>query len=139
MSRQCRLTHPAEDLPAEATPRRVFLSDLGMGFTGLALGAMLFRDGIAQGADDEQWSPPSGQPLFAPRSKSIICNCYCLKTSACQDNIIQHILSSLYRHVAKVELKMPCDVQHVVIGLPLLLDPTTTRAQRSRRSRSAPA
>ena len=28
--------------------RRGFLSDLGMGFTGLALGAMLFRDGIAR-------------------------------------------------------------------------------------------
>ena len=28
-------------------PRRRFLADLGMGFTGLALGAMLHRDGFA--------------------------------------------------------------------------------------------
>ena len=29
--------------------RRSFLADTGMGFTGLALGAMLFKDGVAQG------------------------------------------------------------------------------------------
>ena len=29
------------------TPRRTFLADMGMGFTGLVLGAMLHRDGIA--------------------------------------------------------------------------------------------
>jgi hypothetical protein len=28
--------------------RRSFLADTGMGFTGLALGAMLFRDGVAR-------------------------------------------------------------------------------------------
>ena len=28
--------------------RRAFLSDLGMGFTGLALGAMLHRDGVVR-------------------------------------------------------------------------------------------
>ncbi len=31
--------------------RRSFLADTGMGFTGLALGAMLFKDGVAH------WSP----------------------------------------------------------------------------------
>ena len=30
------------------THRRAFLADLGMGFTGLALGAMLHRDGVAR-------------------------------------------------------------------------------------------
>src|SRR5690242_14361440 len=30
--------------------RRAFIGDLGMGFTGLALGAMLHRDGIARAA-----------------------------------------------------------------------------------------
>ena len=31
-------------------PRRAFLADMGLGFTGLALGAMLQRDGLANGA-----------------------------------------------------------------------------------------
>jgi hypothetical protein len=52
-----------------ALPRRSFLSDLGLGFTGLALGAMLHRDGQAAGA---AWRPPDGQPHFAPKAKSVI-------------------------------------------------------------------
>jgi hypothetical protein len=52
-------------------PRRAFLSDLGMGFTGLALGAMLHRDGIAR-ADEHGWSPPDGRPHFAPKAKNVI-------------------------------------------------------------------
>src|SRR5262245_44851807 len=51
-------------------PRRAFLSDLGMGFTGLALGAMLHRDGIVRA--EEAWSPPNGGPQFAPKAKSVI-------------------------------------------------------------------
>ena len=51
-------------------PRRAFLADLGMGFTGLALGAMLHRDGIAH--DAASWAPPTGQPHFAPKAKSVI-------------------------------------------------------------------
>jgi hypothetical protein len=50
--------------------RRSFLVDTGMGFTGLALGAMLFRDGIARaepGAPD-----PAGRPHFPPRAKAVI-------------------------------------------------------------------
>src|SRR5579864_8059673 len=31
--------------------RRSFLADTGMGFTGLALGAMLFRDGVARATE----------------------------------------------------------------------------------------
>src|SRR5881394_3724427 len=50
--------------------RRTFLADLGMGFTGLALGAMLHRDGIANEAAG--WSPPNGFPHFAPKAKSVI-------------------------------------------------------------------
>src|SRR5207253_7647029 len=49
--------------------RRVFLADLGMGFTGLALGAMLQRD--ARG-NDGNWSPPTGLPHFTPKAKSVI-------------------------------------------------------------------
>jgi len=44
-------------------PRREFLSDLGLGFTGLALGTMLGSESLAK---------PSGQPLVAPRAKSVI-------------------------------------------------------------------
>jgi len=51
--------------------RRSFLADTGMGFTGLALGAMMFRDGIAR-ADDSAWHPPSGKPHFSPKAKSVI-------------------------------------------------------------------
>jgi hypothetical protein len=50
--------------------RRSFLADTGLGFTGLALGAMLFRDGIARA--DEGWHAPDGKPHFAPRAKSVI-------------------------------------------------------------------
>ena len=54
--------------------RRSFLSDTGMGFTGLALGAMLFRDGVAraEGKDSALWQPPTGFPHQAPRARSVI-------------------------------------------------------------------
>jgi len=52
--------------------RRTFLSDVGMGFTGLALGAMLHRDPMATAASTEAWNPPSGQPDFVPRAKRVI-------------------------------------------------------------------
>ncbi|ODU01199.1 MAG: sulfatase [Planctomycetes bacterium SCN 63-9] len=51
--------------------RRRFLADMGMGFTGLALGAMLHGDGIAR-ASDGIWTPPDGKPHFAPKAKSVI-------------------------------------------------------------------
>lgn len=54
------------------THRRSFLADLGMGFTGLALGAMLSRDGILRANDIETWQPPNGQPHFTPRAQSVI-------------------------------------------------------------------
>ncbi|MCI0534265.1 MAG: DUF1501 domain-containing protein, partial [Verrucomicrobiales bacterium] len=49
--------------------RRAFLADLGMGFTGLALGAMLQRDCFGS---DEKWLPPTGHPHFTPKAKSVI-------------------------------------------------------------------
>ena len=52
--------------------RRAFLADLGMGFTGLALGAMLHRDGLVRANAPERWSPPTGQPHFAPKAKTVI-------------------------------------------------------------------
>lgn len=52
--------------------RRTFLADLGMGFTGLALGAMLAKDGVARSDAEGQWQPPNGQPHFPPKAKSVI-------------------------------------------------------------------
>ncbi len=52
--------------------RRAFLADFGMGFTGLAMGAMLHRDGILKADAAPGWSPPSGFPVHTPRTKSII-------------------------------------------------------------------
>ena len=51
--------------------RRSFLADTGMGFTGLALGAMLFKDGVAR-ANESAWQAPDGKPHFTPRAKSVI-------------------------------------------------------------------
>lgn len=50
-------------------PRRQFLSDLGTGFSSLALGAMLQRDG--HGAVNKG-NPPDGLAHFAPKAKSVI-------------------------------------------------------------------
>jgi hypothetical protein len=52
--------------------RRAFLADVGMGFTGLALGAMLARDGIVRAAPGGAWAPPDGKPHFPPKAKSVI-------------------------------------------------------------------
>ena len=57
-------------LPASiCLPRRAFLADLGMGFTGLALGAMMTGESRA---DSAVWSPPDGLPHSAPKAKSVI-------------------------------------------------------------------
>lgn len=56
--------------PPTPFPRRTFLADLGMGFTGLALGAMLQRQ--ARASTPEAWRPPEGHPHFAPKAKSVI-------------------------------------------------------------------
>jgi len=47
--------------------RRTFLADTGMGFTGLALGAMM-----AHADEEPAWRPPDGKPHFKPRAKSVI-------------------------------------------------------------------
>jgi hypothetical protein len=57
--------------------RRSFLADTGMGFTGLVLGSMLFRDGVAQASPGHE-TPKSGPnagnelPYFEPKAKSVI-------------------------------------------------------------------
>src|SRR5688500_7910127 len=64
------------DCSCHRFPRRAFLADLGMGFTGLALGALLQRDGwgaappVVESAGP--WSPPDGRPHLAPRAKRVI-------------------------------------------------------------------
>src|SRR5438128_1130695 len=67
---------PPHDCSCRRFPRRAFLADLGMGFTGLALAAMLQRDGYASAPaavdSAEPWSPPDGKPHFAPKAKRVI-------------------------------------------------------------------
>src|SRR5579872_384915 len=68
-----------ERAPAKRCPgvtRRSFLVDTGMGFTGLALGAMLFKDGVAR-ADPAVGAfgmagRGRGRPHFEPKAKSVI-------------------------------------------------------------------
>lgn len=50
--------------------RRSFLADTGVGFTGVALGALLFRDGVAR-AEATRVGPQSG-PHLTQRAKSVI-------------------------------------------------------------------
>src|SRR5689334_19103925 len=57
--------------PFDKRDRRTFLADVGLGFTGLALGAMLNRDGIARAATGG-WTLPDGKPHFAPKAKRVI-------------------------------------------------------------------
>ena len=52
--------------------RRAFLADMGMGFVGVALGAMLHRDGVARAGDVPGWSPPDGRPHPPARAKRVI-------------------------------------------------------------------
>ena len=58
------------------THRRGFLSDLGMGFTGLALGAMLQRNGIERaawaGMPMAESGVPDGCPHYLPKAKCVI-------------------------------------------------------------------
>jgi hypothetical protein len=51
-------------------PRRAFLADMGMGFTGLALAAMLHRDAVAE--DGGGKPRRSLGPHFPPKAKSVI-------------------------------------------------------------------
>ena len=54
--------------------RRGFFTDIGMGISGVALTAMLHRDGFAQADDVDAtgWRPPDGRPHFAPKAKNVI-------------------------------------------------------------------
>lgn len=55
-----------------ALPRRTFLADMGMGFTGLVMGALLHGDGVARAEASPGWALPNGKPHFAPKAKNVI-------------------------------------------------------------------
>jgi hypothetical protein len=61
----------AHALPCRGVSRRSFLADTGMGFTGLALAAMLFKDGVAR-ADQAAPAGPKSGPHHPPKAKSVI-------------------------------------------------------------------
>lgn len=50
--------------------RRTFLADMGLGFTGLALGSMLHKD--ASAVEKQKWSPPTGTAHLQPKAKNVI-------------------------------------------------------------------
>ena len=54
------------------SPRRAFLADVGMGFTGLALGSLLSRDGITRPAVANELAEVGGAPVRTPKAKSVI-------------------------------------------------------------------
>src|SRR5206468_812182 len=67
-----RHRHARTGPPCGRVRRRTFLADVGLGFTGLALGAMLHRDGVARAEESPAWSPPDGRPHFEARARSVI-------------------------------------------------------------------
>jgi hypothetical protein len=60
------------ETPSPRILRRAFLSDVGMGFTGMALGELLLRDGIYRADRATASTLPDGQPASPPRAKSVI-------------------------------------------------------------------
>src|SRR6185437_6338674 len=70
--RICREFAMHRDPSCRRFPRRAFLSDLGMGFTGLALASLLNKDNVVSAEDAAAWTPPTGFPAFAPRAKNVI-------------------------------------------------------------------
>jgi hypothetical protein len=58
--------------PLIAGSRRAFLADLGLGFTGVALGAMFEREARASAVAAAEWAPPSGLPHYPAKARSVI-------------------------------------------------------------------
>jgi uncharacterized protein (DUF1501 family) len=88
--------------------RRHFLADMGMGFTGLVLGAMLYQDGVAR-ADNQ---PPDGRPHFPPKARSVIWLFMCGGVSHVESFDVKPqlnryagmtIANTPYRHVLQAE------------------------------------
>jgi len=64
--------HGAQHANCTGVSRRTFLADMGMGLTGLALGAMLSRDGIARAATPNAEALTESLSQIAPKAKSVI-------------------------------------------------------------------
>ena len=64
------MSEPQPSCGCGSLSRRSFLADTGLGFTGLALGALLFRDGVAR-ASTVAVGPQSG-PHLRQRAKNVI-------------------------------------------------------------------
>lgn len=62
----------AEVLMTSTASRRGFLSEAGMGFAGLALGAMLHRDEVVRAGEPASAHATAGAAHFAPKAKSVI-------------------------------------------------------------------
>ena len=64
------MTNHALQSPTSPTSRRSFLADFGLGFTGLALGAMLAQDGVVRANEPEAGSRRMGSrtSLRKPRA-----------------------------------------------------------------------
>ncbi len=64
---------PTDDGRCRGVTRRSFLADTGMGFTGMALAAMLGAESAARGATRPAGScEPNGLPQTPPKAKSVI-------------------------------------------------------------------
>src|SRR4029078_9414207 len=67
---------PTPTPPSPVLTRRSFLADTGMGLTGLVLGSMLFRDGVAQAAPSRTPGTlrvaEARTPSTVPKAKSVI-------------------------------------------------------------------
>ncbi|MBI1918774.1 MAG: DUF1501 domain-containing protein [Planctomycetes bacterium] len=61
-----------EAQPCCGVGRRAFLADIGMGFWGVALGALLYRDGVVRADAPPLGGPLDGKPHFPPRAKRVI-------------------------------------------------------------------
>ena len=75
MRRSCGCHDDFRRLPHDSrthSTRRTFLADVGMGFTGLALGALLSRDGVVRAAAPNALAANIDLPHFAPKAKSVI-------------------------------------------------------------------
>ncbi len=69
----CKHNHDREDVRRSGRrSRRSFFADIGNGFSSLALGAMLARDGVLRADETSVWQPPNGQPHFAAKAKSVV-------------------------------------------------------------------
>ncbi len=68
------MSMPKSLFPCGRVQRRDFLSDLGRGLGGIALNAMLARDGVSSAADSTAapTTVPSALAKIAPRAKSVI-------------------------------------------------------------------